>query len=177
MAELIDGKAISQAIKDENGRLMHAGTTVASILIQKQQLYWFSAGDSRIYLYRNGELVQATIDHYYGFVLRKKFERGEISKELLEQEARKSETLVSFLGVNGLPFFCSNDTPFELRSGDMVLLTTDGMYRALSDNNIEQILQNFVNIPDALLALESRVSSCTRNQIRDNMTVSIIKVI
>lgn len=163
-------------LKDENEKPLQAGATVVSVFFRKKQLYWFSAGDSRIYLYRDGEMVQATIDHNYQMVLQKKRELGEISEAELKAESWRSETLVSFLGVNGFPILCANETPFELCSGDIVLLTTDGMYRLLTDDNIEKILHNFASIPDALTALEARVSSCARNKIRDNMTVSIIKI-
>ncbi len=163
-------------LKDENEEPLMAGATVVSAFFRKQRLYWFSAGDSRIYLFRDGEMVQATIDHNYRMVLNKKLEHGEINEAELEAESWRGETLVSFLGINGLPILCSNETPFNLQSGDIVLLTTDGLYRLLTDDNIEGILQNFASIPDALSALEARASSRARNVIRDNMTVSIIKI-
>ena len=164
------------ALKDESGQLLRAGSTVVAVLIRGRQLYWLSVGDSRIYLYRDGELVRATTDHNYQLVLQAQLESGEIDEAAFRAQSKKGEALVSFLGVNGLPIVASNERPFELRSGDMVLLTSDGLYRLLSDENMEQILQNFVKVPDALTALEARASSCGKNKVRDNMTVSIIKI-
>ena len=63
---------------------------------------------------------------------------------------------MSFLGVNGLPYIDSNSKPFEVKSGDRILLTTDGMYRLLSDDSIKNIIMNFENISETLDAIETK---------------------
>lgn len=40
-------------------------TTAAMALILDQSAYWAHLGDSRLYLFRNGDLIKRTVDHSY----------------------------------------------------------------------------------------------------------------
>ena len=163
-------------LKNRNGELMKAGSTIVAVCIREKELYWLSVGDSRIYLFRKGELVRATADHNYKQILDRQYKSGQINEETYNGNIEKGEALVSFLGLDGLPFIESNDIPFELLSGDKILLTTDGLYKVLSDENIKSIISNFENINDALTAIEAKAQRCAEKIIRDNMTVALIKV-
>ena len=163
-------------LHNTQGDLMKAGSTIVSVFIRDNYLYWLSVGDSRIYIFREGELVRATADHNYRQLLDNQLDSGQITEETYNSKIAQGEALVSFLGVNGLPFVESNDIPFELCSGDRILLTTDGLYKILSDEGIKCIISNFENINDALAAMESKVQRCAVNISRDNMTVALLRV-
>lgn len=163
-------------LKNAQGEKMKAGSTIVSVFIRDKSLYWLSVGDSRIYLFREGELVRATADHNYKQLLDMQLDSGQIDKEAYDERIGQGEALVSFLGLNGLPYIESNDKPFKLQSGDKILLTTDGLYRLLSDNGINNIITNFENINDALAAMDSKAQRNAADQLRDNMTVALIKV-
>lgn len=163
-------------LENKQGDTMKAGSTIVSVFVRDHFLYWLSVGDSRIYLYRAGELVRATTDHNYKQLLDRQLDTGQINEEVYNCEIEQGEALVSFLGVNGLPFIESNDIAFELRSGDKILLTTDGLYRLLSDDGIKNIITNFENISDALVAMETKAQRCAANISRDNMTVALLSV-
>lgn len=166
------------AITDDDGNRLHAGSTVAAAFIRGHILHWVSVGDSRIYLFRNGELVQATEDHTYQLLLDERRASGEIGEEAYRTESQKGEALISFLGVNGLPRISTNDTPFPLLQGDKVLMMSDGLYKLVSDEEIGRILDNFSNIQDALKALDLKAQRAAKNSgiQRDNMTVVLIKI-
>ena len=46
-----------------------SGTTAVMLVVHKLSLYWASVGDSRLYILRGDEIIQATRDHNYGLRL------------------------------------------------------------------------------------------------------------
>ncbi len=174
--ELADTKVAS--LTDESGCSLRAGSTVVAIVIRGHSLHWVSVGDSRIYLFRDDELVQATHDHTYQNLLDEQKARGEIDPEQYRVKSAKGDALISFLGANGLPRIDINKTPFTLQKGDRILLVSDGLYKLISDEEIRRILSNFNSVSDATNALEAKAQRASKNNAasRDNMTVSVIKI-
>ena len=168
-------KAVS-CLKDEEGNKLGAGSTVSAVFIREDSLYWLSVGDSRIYLYRDGEMICVTTDHVYKNVLQYQLEAGEIDEEAYESGIENGEALVSFLGVNGLPFIDANEKPLHLKSGDRIILATDGLYKLVPEEGIKNIVMNFGNIGEALKALEQKAKQCAKGASRDNMTACLIKI-
>lgn len=166
------------AITHPDGSPMRCGSTVVLVLIQEKKLYWIAAGDSRLYLYRGGELVQATQDHTLRLMLEEGLAAGRITPEDYQTRMAYGEALVSFLGVGGLPRIDANPAAFELKAGDRILLCTDGLYKLLPDEEITRILLNFRAPQDAVRALEKKVRRAAKKQkiSRDNMTVALLKV-
>lgn len=165
-------------MKDEKGNLLNAGTTLVAVILDEYGLYWSSAGDSRMYLYRDGEFVQVTQDHNYRFVLDTKLAAADISQQEYEQEIHKGDALVSFLGRGKLEIIDYNKEPFIIQKNDKIFLMTDGMYKILSDLEIGNVINNFNNIGEALRALESKASRIAKSRgiVRDNMTAALIKI-
>ena len=137
-AEKID--KVVYALRDENGRRMKAGTTCVAVIVAGSHLHWMSVGDSRIYVNRREEVLCVTRDHNYGFRLNKMLERGEITQIKYEEEQKKAEALISFMGLNGLEMVDINEVPFELERGDRILLCSDGLYKTLPDNLFANLL-------------------------------------
>ena len=156
----------------------HAGTTLVSIYIKKKDLYWCSVGDSRAYLFRNGEFVQLTQDQNYKAVLQGKLNTGVIDENEYQAEIKKGEALISYLGIGNLNLIDFNEIKLELQSNDRIIIMSDGLYKLLSDDEISRITNNFTNVGDALQALElkARKNSKSVQISRDNMTVIIIKI-
>jgi len=174
--EEIDMKIAS--FTDCNGEHLKAGSTIVSVIIKGEHLYWVSVGDSRIYIYREDELVQVTEDHIYQAMLDEQKLRGLIDDLDYSNKSRQGETLISFLGVNGLPKIDINQAPFTLLKDDKIILMTDGLYKLVSNEGICRILSNFSDTQDALNALELKAQKAAKNGNinRDNMTVALIKV-
>ena len=165
------------SLKNQSGDPLRGGSTLTAISIRENKLFWVSIGDSRIYLLRGNDCVRVTGDHIYRYVLEEKLDSGQITQNEYDIEMGKGEALVSFLG-NGIPYIDSNDKAFILKSGDRILMMTDGLYKVLSDNEISSIIFNFKDIEEALSALEYKVAkSASKSGIsRDNMTVSLIEI-
>ncbi len=163
-------------LKDSENAPLRAGSTLAGVVIEKNNLSWVSVGDSRIYAFRNGEIVQITKDHNYSMILEAKKEQ--LTDDEYFKELKKSGMLVSFLGVNGLPFIESNDEPFTLLKDDIILITSDGLYKILTEKEICKILRKNEHIRDLpddfLLALKTK--NTVKKVDRDNISLAIIKL-
>ena len=164
-------------LKDENGQLLKAGSTVVSLIIQEGNLHWMSVGDSRIYVLRDGTMVQATKDHNYRRELDEALARGEISREYYTKEAatKRAEALTNFLGMGGIRRFERNSQPLALEDGDCILLCSDGLYKRLDEHQIRALLvDNLVNTRVAAKRLvEMAMALAARGQ--DNTTVIVIR--
>lgn len=163
---------------DKNGSPMNAGTTMVSVIIKEKSLYWCSVGDSRAYLFRNGEFVQFTQDQNYKTVLDEKLRADMISENEYNAEMKRGEALISFLGIGNLSLIDYNSLPLQLEQNDKIIIMTDGLYKVLENDEIARILDNFNNIEDALTALEIKIKKQAKNKNinRDNMTVALIKI-
>ena len=170
--------SISQMLGSD-GRAIKSGSTLVSVIIRDKQLYWCSVGDSRAYLYRNGEFVQFTLDHNYRTVLDEKLRIGDIDVEEYEHELKRGDALISFLGKGDLGLIDYNSSPLDLESGDRLIIMTDGLYRFLSDEVIADCLGMMNDAPATLQKFEMLVSRAAddRNALRDNMTVALIDII
>lgn len=169
---------IIASFADVNGNPMRGGTTMVAICICEHDLHWVSVGDSRIYIARKGEMIQVTKDHTYELALKENMNAGLITEKFYKEEIKKSEALISFLGVGGLPIVDSNDRAFKLMQGDRILLMSDGLYKNVDDEIINEMVSKCSDTADAVYALERliEVSEFIRDIDRDNMTVAIVEI-
>ncbi len=78
---------------------LNAGSTLVAVMLDSSRnLYWNSVGDSRLYLFRDGDFAQITQDHNYTTVLLEKLNAGMIDREEFNSENLKGEALISFFG-------------------------------------------------------------------------------
>lgn len=165
-------------LKGENGKRLDAGSTLVTVIVQKRNLYWSSVGDSRLYLFRNGEFVQITQDHNYSTVLKEKLKAGLIDENEFIRENQSGEALISYLGMAASPLIDYNESPLLLQSEDRLLLMSDGLYKVLSDEEILSVVVNFNNVSETAQALELKARKKAKNHgiIRDNMTIAVLKI-
>jgi serine/threonine protein phosphatase PrpC len=123
-------------------------TTIVACILQGDSAYWAHCGDSRLYLVRDGKLIARTRDHSY----------SELQETLAHVvpigEKFNRNVLFTCLGSPGKPVV---DTagPLLMRTGDRVLLCSDGLWGSVSDTEIaEQLAQR--TIADAVPELVER---------------------
>lgn len=172
--DLLDSEVMG--LKNPDGTSMRAGTTLVAALVKQRQVYWASVGDSRIYIVRDGEMVQVTNDHNYKFRLDGALAENTLSLEEYNEKMVDGDALVSFIGVGGLELVDINSEPFALCPNDRILLTSDGLYKALSEETVLNIISNFSNIKEATEALIKKAQRATKGASLDNTTVAIIKI-
>ncbi len=110
-------------------------TTCVACLVQDGTAWWAHAGDSRLYLFRGGKPLLRTHDHTF---VEQLYQGGMISeKELLSHPLRNYVT--QCIGGDVVPqITCSPGTPLEY--GDTILLCSDGLWAALSDDEMGRLL-------------------------------------
>ncbi|MCC6134586.1 MAG: serine/threonine-protein phosphatase [Gammaproteobacteria bacterium] len=147
-----------------------AGATLAVVVAHEARLYWAAVGDSRIYLYRHGELAQLNLEHIFARELWRGVATGHVDRpELWDHPER--EMLTSYLGLPELPELDYNRQPLLLQPGDRLLLCSDGLYQMLAAEIIAAILPADPQIAAARLVKE------TLNQQhphQDNVTAVIL---
>ena len=161
-------------LRQSSANRQPSGTTIVSAGIRGNLLHWLSVGDSRLYIIRNNEIVCATTDHNYMLLLNNSVKTGEISPEEYKKEQCKGDALISYIGMGGVDLMDYNKTAFVLRENDVLILTSDGLYRNVSDEEIKSIAtrgETAQNIADLL------GESTRKNAIyeQDNTTVIVIK--
>jgi hypothetical protein len=110
-----------------------------------------------------------TADHVYGAELDEKASRGLISRTLAQRDPERN-SLVSYLGI-ARPMVDRNEKAFPLEESDLVLVCTDGLYRALSDDELADI-----NARDPQATCEGLVDRAIGKALagQDNVTVAAL---
>ncbi len=157
----------------DGGTEKDLGTTLVAAAICDDQLYWISAGDSRIYLLRDRKLKQLTTDHIYANHLEKDVAKGKItSKEAKKHPER--DYLTSYLGLSELKEVSQPDNPLIIKPGDDILLCSDGLTNTLTEAQIVSIMLN--GCGDKAEELVKEVLG-TNKVHQDNVTVVVISVL
>ncbi|MDO4337669.1 MAG: serine/threonine-protein phosphatase [Eubacteriales bacterium] len=128
-------------LADGDGNRLNAGSTLVAVIIDKNRLYWVSVGDSRLYLLRNGKMRCLTAAHNYKTMLREKLAQGQIDMNYYNTEIQQGEALTSYLGMGRLSLIDRNFSPVELLEEDILLLCSDGLYKTLSDEQIQAVVE------------------------------------
>lgn len=143
------------------------GTTLTIAIIDWPTMHVVHVGDSRCYLYRDGNLKQLTRDHT---VAQAFVDSGRLS----QAEGDKSSLGNALWNVVG---GCSKELEpqvcrIDLMTGDAVLLCTDGLTRHLGDAEIEGVLRQQRQVPNACSELVTRAIDSGGS---DNVTVAIAR--
>ena len=142
-------------------------TTVAAAVVQDGKLWTAHAGDSRVYLFRDGAVVHRTRDHSKVQTL---VTLGLITSEeaLFHPDRNK---VLNCLGTDLEPLI-EVAVPIDLRPGDLIVLCTDGFWGSLPDTRIWQAMTSGA-LPDKLPGLiQEAVFGGGRNP--DNATAVVM---
>lgn len=144
------------------------GTTLTALAVTDaaaHQVVIANIGDSRTYLWRDGELRQVTVDHSHVQTL---VERGAISAA----EARTHYQRNIVLRALGIDTSIEIDLfPMEVRDGDRFILCSDGLVDEAEDSEIE----NEVRLKSDPQELAERLVGLANDHGgRDNITVVVV---
>ena len=154
-----------------NGLEGQTGTTVVATVVYDGILQWISVGDSRIYLWREGELVRLTRDHVYAHNLDKQVEDGSLSVEAAQNHPERG-ALTSYIGMPEIPHIDQSQRPLRLRDEDRILLCSDGLFNTLSHDQIANLLSH--SPQDAGQSLIECIHEASLSH-QDNATLIILR--
>lgn len=158
-------------LEDETGEALQAGTTIASVIIQEGKLHWLSVGDSRIYIIRGDEIMAVNQEHNYRMKLDALLEGGSITEEEYKREEHRAEALISYIGMGNMSLMDINRQPFILEDEDIVLLSSDGLYRSLSDEDILGIVLEAKEDTQSMAEQLTRMAMGDKQSGQDNTSV------
>ena len=137
------------------------GTTVVSAIFLNGVAHIIHAGDSRAYILKNGVLEQITTDHS---IVQHLYETGQITKE----EALNHPTRNVITRAVGTQDTLKVDyNMVDYADGDMFLICSDGLTNFVSEEQIQEIIQE----NDFFDAAKKLVDKANENGGGDNITV------
>lgn len=110
------------------------GTTCVAALLQGGEVCWAHAGDSRLYLVRNGEVTAKTHDHS---MVQQWADWGIITVEEMKIHPDRNKITNCLGGVEDM-FFVESSTTMPLQQGDTLLLCSDGLWSPLAESEIAE---------------------------------------
>src|SRR6195952_2447714 len=152
----------------EHQELTGMGTTVSAMMRVGDSMAIAHIGDSRIYLYRHGELSQITADHTF---VQRLVDSGRITPEEAAVHPRRS-VLMRVLGdVDAAPEI--DTSVFDTSPGDRWLICSDGLSSYVTDDKMEHVLATF---PDAQEAAQRLLKESLDQGAPDNVTVVLVDI-
>jgi protein phosphatase len=163
-------EALASVIQEGNQRIMNAvaqnpalkgtGCTVAALSIVDGRAWVAHVGDSRVYMLRQGRMVQLTSDHTASQT------RGVVSSDghdtMLSRVVGRPELQVEFSPPEGIP----------LQGDEAFLLCTDGLWSALEERHLVGALERL----RARDATECLAELAQMHWSDDNMTVGVVRL-
>lgn len=157
-----------------DGRRLQAGTTVVAVMIQNNELYWLSVGDSKLYFIQGQEILSLNAEHNYRMELNARLRDGTMTAQEYEAEEYQAEALTSYLGIGNLSLMDVSPKAYRLKDQDIILLTSDGLYRSLNEDEILAIVRG--NDQDMQKAAEALTASVQGRKKQDNTSVVLLRI-
>jgi serine/threonine protein phosphatase PrpC len=151
----------------EQGDDLHAGlcgSTVAALLVHDGHFASIWAGDSRVYLYREGEIRRLTRDHS---VVQNLVDAGELKDE--ERHAHSAAHIVT-RAVGAAEVLELESVHGVVVAGDRFLLCTDGLTNLVRDSELRDLLRR----PSLEASLDEMVALALERGGHDNLTALLV---
>jgi serine/threonine protein phosphatase PrpC len=174
----LGARLLAEAVKQANDAILEyadahrntsgMGTTLVAARFAEGNFSIANVGDSRIYLLREGELLQLTEDHS---LVMEQVRRGMLTVE----EAKRSSAqniITRALGTDDSTLPDLGEFPAQV--GDVLLLATDGVLRHVEDQEIRDILLQVTSLKAACTTL---IDAANEGGGDDNSTCVLVRVV
>lgn len=152
----------------ENPKQHGMGCTGELIVFYQQNFVIGHVGDSRIYLFRQGELKQITKDHSF---VQEQIDHGIITKEEAKTHTHRN-VILRAVGVR--EELAVDLIKKECLPGDIYLLCSDGLTGMVDDDAIERVLSAPGNHQEKV---EELINLAKKGGGSDNVTVALCEVL
>jgi len=145
-------------------------STLAAFLVNPRgDCHWVHSGDSRIYHFRQGQLVHRTKDHSYVQAL---IDRGSLNEEQALTHPQ-SNILLGCLGTEAdPPASLHRITP--LQPGDVLLACSDGVWHYFSPEELGTVLQRLSPREASEFLIDKARARARGNG--DNLSLAVVRI-
>ena len=147
------------------------GTTFSSLLIKDGKAIALNAGDSRVYLFRNGRLKQITVDNTEA---ERMFRLGIITKDEAKRHIKRF-IVSKYIGLSPLEgkLEAESSELFEIENGDYFILCSNSLNELVEERKISELINGNPVLEELgqKLLLEAQ-----NNGAKDNLTYILLKV-
>ncbi|HYL91917.1 MAG TPA: Stp1/IreP family PP2C-type Ser/Thr phosphatase [Alphaproteobacteria bacterium] len=171
------GQTLTQAVRCANRAVYDTGqerstagmgSTMVAALIRANALSIGNVGDSRIYLIRQGSIEQLTHDHSW---VMEQVRLGLLTREEAAQSTMQNVILRALGSEEDVKVDVED---LVVLAGDVLLLTSDGLTRHVSDDEILQIV-SAAGSPAA--AAEKLIQTARDRGGSDNITCLLLRIV
>lgn len=171
--------ALQEAFKAANNAILEKsrsssqyngmGTTCTALAIVGDKAFFAHVGDSRLYLFRDNELIQLTKDHT---IVQKMIDEGTLSKAQARDYPQKN-VIWQAMGTKNTIDIQVNRKALPVKENDRFLLCSDGLTDMVDDMEIAQILK----MPSLNMAASCLVAMAKDKGGHDNISVIVIQTV
>lgn len=168
---------LAQSLRAINNSVLasgiRGGSTAVVVMCLPSGVHWCTAGDSRVYLFRDGKLTALNEDSDYFNDLIEQVISGDMTYEEADENAKK-DALAQYIGFKGGINPDGNSKPFIPKISDKLLLCSDGVYNALTAGELAESLT--FEAAEAANVIENRVLAKGYSN-QDNFTAVVLEFI
>ena len=162
----------NERIRDEFGETK-GGTTVVSVVLKDDKMFWTSVGDSNIAVFRKDRLIMVNRKENVKNWLENQYYAGYARREEV-LDGKSDKRLVNYLGYDGFRKADEGDRPILLKKKDRVLLYSDGV-EILGQIGLENILKKRMSAQKMADAIIQSVVTSKKIK-KDNATIVVLKI-
>ena len=165
------GRAVQDIAAHPEATDEGTGTTLTGVFLDRSDGVprWttMNIGDSRVYLLREGNLVQLTTDHS---VVQELIDSGRLSPE--EAESHPYGNVIT-RAVGPTESVAPDYVRVDVNSGDRFVVCSDGLTKELTDYGLQHFL---TENPEPAVAVQAMLDAALENGGRDNVTLIVLDV-
>lgn len=158
-------------LQDARQRRNQMGATLVVALIHRNKAYLSNVGDSRIYRWNSerdrGQMTRQTRDHS---LVQRLVDMGQITDEQRYSHPDRNMVLRSI--GDARMGYADIIKPIEVRSGDWLLLCSDGLWEMVRDNRIRDLLAKSTSAQDAC---DKLIVEANMHGGEDNITAVVVR--
>ncbi|MBK7139772.1 MAG: serine/threonine-protein phosphatase [Bacteroidetes bacterium] len=152
--------------QDSNTRGM--ASTLALVAFQEKNILIAHCGDSRVYHFRNKEILFETKDHSY---INWMIDRGEMTKEEAKTHPKRN-VITRYIGGTQNPTKADVQLITDWKANDFILLCTDGFLEAWNNREVVRLMVPENEVYKMAVEMEEKCSLLSD----DNYTATLIKI-
>lgn len=150
------------------------GASVGAVMIRDNFLYYASAGNVKLAVYRKDSLIPLSSGHTIDMLVENRFMKGAITREAALQML-ENKRLYNYLGQDGFKEIEFFDTPIRLKEKDIVVLMSDGLYEGLEWKTVEELLAGKKKCQQKAYDIVEAINADSRKD-KDNASIVLVEV-